>query len=222
MKHLLLVSTLALGTAIANEPPPADPAPGHQPAQGSAKFKDRMRDKMLENLTPENRARFEKAREQALQDPKISALREQAEKSNREFFDAMRQKMNEIDPGLEAIVKEGMGKQKNDKPGNGEKGGRGPDRGLANLNEGERQRLMAARESSKNDPAVVAAQEKRNKATTQEERMQAGMEFAKAMREAILKADPSMAAVLEKIQPPKHHKQGPPSGPDGMMPPGGN
>jgi ABC-type uncharacterized transport system ATPase subunit len=202
----VLLALVAFGIPGAfAENAPGDGPSGQRPKQMGRDF---MREKMLERLSPENRERFEKARRLALEDPKIAALRSQAEKSNREFFEAMRQKMNELDPGLEEIIKQGMANRQ-EKDGPGRKGGQDGERGLASLSEGERQRLMAAREVAKNDPAVLAAEQKRNAATTPEDKMSAGMEFAKAMREAILKMDPSMESILNKVHTPRKPQPGP-------------
>jgi hypothetical protein len=209
MKIPTTLAILGLSLSFATAQLPGNPPPGAPPFQrpgenGRDRIKDRIKDKMLQGLSPENRSRFEEARKKALEDPKIVALREKAESSNREFFEAMRTKMNEIDPGLEAILK--------DKKSQGREGPGGK-RGPASLTEAERQRLNAARETAKTDPAVQAAEKKRNEAKTPEERHTAGREFAKAVREAILKLDPSMQSILDKMTPDKM------GGKDGKRPP---
>jgi Spy/CpxP family protein refolding chaperone len=63
---------------------------------------------------------------------------------------------------------------------------------LANLTEEERGRLRAAHEKAMADPAVQAAREKLQ---------QARREFREVMRPALLKADPSIQAILDKLGP---------------------
>ncbi len=68
---------------------------------------------------------------------------------------------------------------------------------LANLTEDERTRLRAAHEKAMADPAVQAAREKLK---------QARREFRDVMRPALLKADPSVQAILDKLRPDKTDK----------------
>lgn len=187
----------------AQEPQPS-PAEGGKPGQMPRNKPHDRRDQ----LPPEVRERFDAARKKALEDPGIQALRSNAEKANQEFFGAMRKKMLEIDPGLADVVKDKL----KDKPGHGWQGGFDKEKGLDSLTEGERQRLMAARTVANNDPAVQAAEQKKNAAQNPEERMAAMKEYRKAMDEAILKADPTLAPVLEKIKPSKRGRPGPKPG----------
>lgn len=62
----------------------------------------------------------------------------------------------------------------------------------ANLTEEERAKLRAAHQKAMEDPAVRAAQEKLK---------QARREFREVMRPALLKADPSIQPILEKLRP---------------------
>jgi Spy/CpxP family protein refolding chaperone len=61
---------------------------------------------------------------------------------------------------------------------------------LANLSADERQKLQAARQKAMQDPTVQASREKMR---------QARREFRDAMHAAMLKADPSLQQVLNKI-----------------------
>ena len=152
------------------EPPAArEQGPRHR---GLAKF--------LESLPPETRKRFEAAREKALQNPKLQELRHAAEAAKRDFLKAMRDRMLEIDPGLADIVKKRASERKSWK----EEGGFG------NLSEDERQKLASAREKAENDAAVQAAEEKRREASE---------EYRKVLREAMIKDDPSVVPLLEKM-----------------------
>ena len=68
-------------------------------------------------------------------------------------------------------------------------GGRWQQR-LANLSPEERQKLMAARQKAMQDPAVQAAHDKMREARR---------EFMTSMHAAMLKADPTIQPVLDKI-----------------------
>ena len=65
----------------------------------------------------------------------------------------------------------------------------------ANLSPEERQKLQAARQKAMQDPAVQAAHEKMR---------QAHKEFRDAMHAAMLKADPSLQPILDKLPEPRH------------------
>jgi Spy/CpxP family protein refolding chaperone len=67
----------------------------------------------------------------------------------------------------------------------------------ANLTEDERAKLRAAHEKAMADPAVRAAREKLR---------QARREFREVMRPALLKADPSLQAILDKLRPERPDK----------------
>jgi len=73
-----------------------------------------------------------------------------------------------------------------------EQGGRGRhwEQRLANLSPEERQKLQATRQKAMQDPAVQAARDKMR---------QARREFRDAMHAAMLKADPSVQPILNKI-----------------------
>ncbi len=61
----------------------------------------------------------------------------------------------------------------------------------ANLNEEERSRLKAAHQKAMADPAVQAARDRLK---------QARREFREVMRPAMLKADPSIQPILDKVR----------------------
>ena len=63
---------------------------------------------------------------------------------------------------------------------------------LANLTEDERAKLRAAHQKAMADPAVQAARERLK---------QARREFREVMRPALLKADPSIQPILDKMRP---------------------
>jgi hypothetical protein len=79
----------------------------------------------------------------------------------------------------------------------GEGGRRHRNERFANLLADERQKLQAAHEKATQDPSVQAAHEKMR---------QAHKEFRDAMRAAMVKADPSIQPILDKL--PKGEKGG--------------
>jgi hypothetical protein len=76
-----------------------------------------------------------------------------------------------------------------------DQGGRGRrwEKRLANLSPEERQKVQAAHRKAMQEPSVQAAREKMR---------QAHKEFRDAMHGAMLKADPSIQPILNKIPPP--------------------
>ena len=68
---------------------------------------------------------------------------------------------------------------------------------LANLTEDERARLRAAHQKAMMDPIVQAAREKLR---------QARREFREIMRPALLKADPSIQPILDKVRAERPEK----------------
>ncbi|CAN5427644.1 hypothetical protein BH09VER1_BH09VER1_30230 [soil metagenome] len=221
-----MISGLASGfSQDATPTPPTPPAPGQGGLQGRGMGEGRrmMRDKFLENMPAAVRQRFEAARDKAMQDPKIKELKESADKSAMELFKAMREKMLEIDPGLADEIKKmrgGDGGGKGNHPEGMRPDGGGPNNpGMASLTDAEREKLMAAREKAKADPAVVAADKKKDDATTPDERKIASEAYRKAMHDAILKVDPSLEPVLDKLAAAK--PPAPPQAPTAPAPPKG-
>ena len=157
-------------------------------------MRERPRDKMIESLPPEIRARFEAAREKAMQDPAVQELKKTAEAANQALRKAVREAITKADPGLAELIKERVKDRMKD-------GQPGQPAGFANLSEGDRQKLMAAREKAKDDPAVLAAEELKKNAKTPEERHAAMEQFHKAMKAALLNADPTLGPILDQLKP---------------------
>jgi len=201
MKIRILVPILAAcAGSLCAEPPQAagSPPPAFRPPHGPVgdRMKERFRDKMMEKLPPEIRGRFEAARDKAMQDPNIQELKKKAETAGEEFRKAMREAIVKADPGLAEIVKERLkDKMKGGKPGERP--------GFANLGESDRQKLMAAREKAKEDPAVQAAENLKTEAKTPEGRHAAMEQFHQAMKAALLKADPTIGPILDQLKPPQ-------------------
>ncbi len=85
--------------------------------------------------------------------PKIQELRKKADDARDEFMAAVRQKMQQIDPGLDDIVKKkGLRSPRRPGPPRGPEGA-----GMEKLSPQERARLDTARDKAKDDPTVTAA-----------------------------------------------------------------
>ena len=80
-------------------------------------------------------------------------------------------------------------------PGKG--GPRHQEERFANLSADEREKLKAARQKAMQDPLVQAAQEKRR---------QADKEFHDALHASMLKADPSIQPILDKMPKGERHE----------------
>jgi hypothetical protein len=75
---------------------------------------------------------------------------------------------------------------------------RGFGRQLANLSPEEREKLRAAHQAAMQDPGLTAAREKVK---------QAQREFREAVRASMLKADPSVKAILDKLPKGGEHEE---------------
>ena len=173
MKYPILFSLCAIlaGTVYAQEATaPAAPATNEPAAQ--------VRDPAAD------RARVEDARRKAMVDPAVVALREKADKANREFREALQAKIKEIDPNAPDFSAPR------------------PERPMPpQLTEDERTRLTAARRTAMESPKLKAASELLAQAKTPEEMQAAREAHMKAMREAIVEADPTLKDVVEKAMP---------------------
>lgn len=74
------------------------------------------------------------------------------------------------------------------------------------LNDQERSQLKVAMKKVKNDPQLVAAREALKDAQTKEAKAAAHETLGQTRRGLLLKADPSLAPVLEKLKTAKHGK----------------
>lgn len=78
---------------------------------------------------------------------------------------------------------------------------------LAGLTQAERQQLRTAMKGIKNDPQLVAARQAVQDAQTKEAKQAARQAKRDVRRQLLLKADPSLQPVLEKIQATYGSKQ---------------
>lgn len=89
--------------------------------------------------------------------------------------------------------------------------------GMANLSEAERQHLKSLHEQVKSDPAVVAARQAKQSATTPQARNAAEEALHQAMQHAMIKADPSAEAILSKLHSDDDQGEGAPPPPPPPM-----
>jgi hypothetical protein len=169
----------------------------------------------MANLSEEDRQKVKAAHDAAIQnDPSLDQGMKDAYQAMEKARKAMHDAMIAVDPSVEAILakmahpKQGGWNKGEKNPGKGpeENGPKpwkhdGPGPAMANLTESEREQLKVAHEKVKNDPAVVAAREAKKNADTPEARRAAEEALHKASREAMIKEDPSLAPILEKLRP---------------------
>ena len=169
----------------------------------------------MANLSAEERQKIKAAHDAAIQkDPALEQVMKEAHEAMERARNAMHEAMIAVDPTVEPILAKITPPKWGGGGGDKGNGGRspegndakpwkheGPGKGMANLTESEREQLKAAHEKVKNDPAVAAAHEAMKNATTPEARRTAEEGLHKASREAMIKADSSIAPILEKLHP---------------------
>lgn len=199
MKHLITaaicgtVFALSLPSALAQGPGrPGGPHKKGPPPWAEAK------------LSPDEAQRLAAAREKVKDDPTIKSLRESRKALDDQLEKAFDAAMVSADPSL-APVLEKVKQARNEAKGMRDR--------FESLTPDEKQKLKAAREAAKNDPAVVAAREKMQAAQTPEAKREAGRAMHEAMKAAMLKQNPDLASLIEKIGPKHGGPGGPP--PDG-------
>jgi hypothetical protein len=181
----------------------------------------------MAGLSKEERAQVKAAHDKAIQqnpvlDQKMQAAQQAMEEARRSMHDAM----IKADPTVEPILvkmtppkwvgkHEGapgapnslaVGASPASTPAATKAAGWKPDAphehpGMATLTESERQQIKSLHEQLKNDPAVVAARQAKQAATTAEARNAAEEVLHQAMRDAMIKADPSVEPILAKLHP---------------------
>jgi hypothetical protein len=198
-----------------NQPPPPPPPPPlsrgpHGP---------------MANLSEQERSQLKAAHDKATQqnpalEQAMKDARQAMEKARKDLHDAM----IAIDPSIAPILAKieppkwgGHHKGPGGGPGNGEQSSAGGQHhappGMANLTEQERGQLKAAHDRIKNDPTVVSAREAMKSATTPEARREAHEALRQAADAALLKVDPSLGPILEKL-----HQDAPPPPPSTASP----
>ncbi len=208
--HAQMSSTNAETNAPGGEPPP--PPPEHQGGP-------------LANLTQAEREQLKAAHDKAIQqNPSLEEKMKSAHQAMEDARKAMHDAMVAIDPSVEPILEKiaprkwdgdhrrpdlqsggtnspsigGTNSMSSTPPS---QNGHGQPPGFANLSPGEQARITALHQQVKNDPAVVAAHEAVKKAVTPEAHREANEALHQVMHDAMLKADPSVAPILEKLHP---------------------
>lgn len=201
-------------------PTPAPSSPASQPSAEGQSGKKQGQYGPMAQLSESERSQLKAAHDAAIQkDPSLEQGMEAARQAMEKARKAMNDAMIAVDPSVELILakiappKRGGGPGPGYPPGNQagqgsatnavrpwKHDGPGP-KGMANLNESERQQLKALHEQVKNDPSVIAAREARKAATTPEARKEAEQAMHQAVRNAVIAVDPSIAPVLEKLKP---------------------
>jgi two-component system, OmpR family, phosphate regulon sensor histidine kinase PhoR len=169
----------------------------------------------MAGLTPDEAKRLGDARKKAEQDSTVRSLLEARRAIDQQLESAMNAAILSADPSLAPVLEK-------------VKGARGRAEGMRDrfksLTEKERETLKTARDAAKDDPAVVAAREKLKSASTPEAKREAGRTMQEAMQAAMIKQNPALGPLLEKLGPPPPPPgmppmDGGPGGPGGPPPP---
>lgn len=141
-------------------------------------------------LTPDEAKRLAEAREKAKNDPTVRSLEEARKSLDQQLQNAMRAAILAADPQLAPTLDKV--KQSGDRA-------KGMSDRFQKLPPEKKEALKAAHEAAKQDPAVIAAKQKLDAATSPEEKMQARSEMHEAMRAAVLKKNPDLAPLLDQL-----------------------
>ena len=160
----------------------------------------------MAGLTKEEKDQMKAAHDKAVaQDPTLEQKMEAAHKA---MYDAMVAVDPSVAPILDKMKSRRMGvvggnpDRKWNKRENGQTGDprHGPP-GMTNLSESERAQLKALHGQVKSDPAVMAAHDAVKSAATPETRRAAEEALRQAMHDAMIKVDPTIGPILEKLHP---------------------
>ena len=165
---------------------------------------------MFQNLSPEERQKLRQAREAAMSDPAVQAAK--ASGDERAAHKAMREAVLRNDPTLAPTLAKmhakgalqtapGQSLAPGQRPA-GQTAGRGREMGqqLSFLPEDERTKLRSAYAAASNDPQLAGLRQQMTAATTPEAKAQAGKAFREGVRNAMLRNDPSIAPILQKVR----------------------
>jgi hypothetical protein len=209
----LLFATSPLSLRAQNTNAQATPPP---PPQGGGNGP-------MANLSEAERAQVKAAHDKAIQqNPALDQKMKAAHQAMEEARKSMHEAMIAVDPTVESILAKMMppkwGGKHDVGPGNAngqvrgvapgstnssgwQQAGHHEPPGMANLSETERQQLKSLHEQVKTDPSVIAARQAKQGATTPEARNAAEEALHQAMHDAMIKADPSVEAILSKLHP---------------------
>ncbi len=197
---------------LAQSPSPAPAAAvTPTPAQGGLGPEAGRHRGIFQNLSPEDRQKLMQARRAALADPSVQSAK--TEGDPRAFHQAVRAAMLRDDPSVAPIlakVRAGAERRGADgpsgqpgQPANHAQQGSGNsemEKRIAFLPEDERSRLRRAYAAASSDPQFAAQRQQWMAASTAEAKAQAGKSYRAAVRNAMLRNDPSIAPILQKVQ----------------------
>lgn len=195
---LAFTAVLPLAT-FAQTPPAADPsaapsvgASGNKPHHGG---RGARRREALAALAPEEQQKFRAARRATRGDQGVINARRTLQQAER---DALLRADPTLGPTLDKLQAARPDRGFRSR-GGGNMGGR-MGRNLANLSEEERTKLRSAHRAAQSDPAVASARQEIQSATTPEARRAAARQMRKAVRSAMLRSDPSVAPIIQKMR----------------------
>jgi hypothetical protein len=225
----LLVTTLALtfGSVLAQNADPIPPGPPPLPSPSALPAGNPSpsgaippppageRHGPMGGLTEAEKAQVKAAHDKAIQqDPKLEQRMKEARQALEAAKKALHDAMVKVDPTVEPVLAKMMPPPRPPTQVSGSPSSAGtnppviwtpshhlPPPGLANLTDQERERIKALHEQVRNDPSVMSAREALRTATTPEAQKAAEEALHLARKEAMLKADPSAAEILNKITP---------------------
>lgn len=206
MKHQTILSILCAasllgGGSFAYSKPPGGGGPdAFEPGRPPGK---RMHN-IMRDLSPDEAQRLRAALEKAKSDPTIRSLKEQRDALDAQLEKSMNAAILAADPTLAPVL---------DKINNARSRAKEVRKEFESLTPEQKAAIKAARQGAKDDPAVVAAREKVKAATTPEARRQAEQEMHAAHKAAIIKQNPALAPLLEKLGPPPGARKGNPPPP---------
>jgi hypothetical protein len=192
----LCAAALIVGTPQDLRAQPGSPAgpgaPSERPGKPHWKKHGQPGGPMVPGLPPEEAKRLATAREKAKDDPTVRSLIEARDALDEQLEQAVNAAILAADPGLAPTL------EKVKQSRNRAKGIR--DR-FESLTPEQREQLKSARLAAKNATEVVAAREKMKSADSPEARLEAGKALFQAMKAAMIRQDPGLAALLERLGP---------------------
>lgn len=204
----LVLASASLPLSAQNTQQPPDPAPGV--GGPGSKPHGKMHGPSGPGLTADEKQRLDAAREKAKDNPTVRSLREAKQKLEEQLDSAVHAAMLSADPSLGPTLDKIKAARDRAKEMKGK---------FESLTPEQKKRLKDAREAAKNDPAVQAAGKNIQSAQGPEAKREAVKALHDAMKAAVLKANPDLAPLLEKLGPPTgpmgHRGRGPHGSDDG-------
>lgn len=214
--NLILIGLLAAASPLAAQDD-SQPQPGGSSGGFHGKKHGKSQGPQVgANLTPDEQQKLSAARDKAKEDPTVRSLKEAKDALEGQLENAVRAAMLAADPSLAPTLDKIKQARDRAKEMKGK---------FESLTPEQKQQLKAAREKAKDDPAVQTAREKMRNAQGPEAKRDAARDMLEAGKAAMLKADPTLGPLLDKLGPglmghPPRHGRGPDGeGQDGPPPP---